>query len=106
MDADDALRIQSSCGPRVTVAFALGWQMAEVYRREKLFDAALDACEQALSLNPNSPEALLALVRTYHDQGDRRMTSEIGNRLMAFWAHADPDYQNRIELMKLLGVTS
>ena len=34
------------------------------------------------------------------------MTKEIGNRLMTFWSKADPDYQNRIELMKILGVTS
>jgi tetratricopeptide (TPR) repeat protein len=81
-------------------------QMAEIYRRQKSFEPALDACEQALSVNPNAPEALLTLMRIYHDRGDRRMTREIGNRLMTFWAKADPDYQNRIDLMKLLGVTS
>jgi tetratricopeptide (TPR) repeat protein len=81
-------------------------QIAEINRREKAFEPALDACEQALDVNPNSPEALLTLVRIYHDQGDRRMTKEIGGRLMTFWSLADPDYQNRIELMKLLGVAS
>ncbi len=80
-------------------------QMAEIYRREKAYEPALDACEQALEVNPNLPEALLTLARIYADQGDRRMTKEIGNRLMVLWAHADPDYQNRIELMKILGVT-
>jgi tetratricopeptide (TPR) repeat protein len=81
-------------------------QMAEVYRREKAYEPALEACEQALEVNPNAPEVLLTLVRIYHDRGDRRMTREIGNRLVTFWAQADPDYQNRIELMKILGVTS
>ena len=81
-------------------------QMAEIYLRQKAYDPALDACEQALEVNPNLPEALLTLVRIYNDQGDRGMTKEIGSRLMSFWAHADPDYQNRIELMKILGVTS
>ncbi len=57
-------------------------------------------------MNPNQPDVLLTLVRIYHDQGDRRMTKEIGQRLMNFWSKADPDYQNRIELMKILGVTS
>ena len=80
-------------------------QMAEIYRLRKAYDPALDACEQALEVNPNYPEALLTLVRIYNDQGDRRMTKEIGNRLMAFWAHADPDFERRIELMKILGVT-
>jgi tetratricopeptide (TPR) repeat protein len=81
-------------------------QMAEIYRLQKAYDPALDACEQALQVNPNYPDALLTLVRIYNDQGDRRMTREIGNRLMDFWAHADPDYRNRIELMKILGANN
>ena len=81
-------------------------QMADIYRRQKAFEPALDACEQALQVNPNQPEVLLTLVRIYHDQGDRRMTKEIGQRLMNFWAKADPDFKNRIELMRILGVTS
>lgn len=81
-------------------------QMAEIYRRQKAFESALDACEQALEVNPNAPEVLLTLVKIYSDRGDRRMTREIGSRLMQFWAHADPDYQHRNELMRILGVTS
>jgi tetratricopeptide (TPR) repeat protein len=81
-------------------------QMAEIYRREKAFEPALDACEQALEVNPNYPEALLTLVRIYHDQGDRRMTKEIGSRLVSFWSKADPDFKNRNELKKILGVAS
>jgi tetratricopeptide (TPR) repeat protein len=81
-------------------------QMAEIYRLQKAYDPALDACEQALQVNPNYPDALLTLVRIYNDQGDRRMTREIGNRLMDFWAQADPDYRNRIELMKILGANN
>jgi len=81
-------------------------QMAEIYLRQNAYEPALDACEQALQVNPNSPDVLLTLVRIYKERGDRRMTREIGGRLMDLWSKADPDYQNRIELQKILGVTS
>jgi tetratricopeptide (TPR) repeat protein len=111
MEQGDLSRSLSECDSALGFSAAISRpavsrQMAEVYRRQKAFEPALDACEQALSVNPNSPEALLTLVRIYHDRGDRRMMVEIGNRLVSFWAKADPDFQNRIELVKLLGVPS
>lgn len=111
VERGDLAQAKAECDSAVGFSMSLNRssvyrQMAEIYRQQKAYDAALDACEQALEGNPNAPEVLLTLARVYHDQGDRRMTKEIGSRLMAFWAQADPDYQNRIELMKILGVTS
>jgi tetratricopeptide (TPR) repeat protein len=78
-------------------------QMAEVYLREKAFEQALGACEDGLAVNPNSPDILLTLMRVYSARGDRKMTAEIGTRLLAFWKDADPDFDRRREVQRLLG---
>lgn len=77
-------------------------QLAEIHARRRMFEDALDACEEALSLNPNSPPALLTLTRVYANMGDVRMTQEIGNRLHILWSNADPDFQDALELNRLL----
>ena len=78
-------------------------QMAEIQLARGSFEDALDACEEALSVNPNSPEVLLTLTRVYHRKGDARMTVEIGSRLLALWSEADPDFEDRNELLRILG---
>lgn len=77
-------------------------ELAEIYYRQKSYDDALDASEEALRTNPNGPRALLTLVRIYHATGDADMTGEIGGRLLDFWKNADPDFQRLIELKRLL----
>jgi len=77
-------------------------ELAEVNYRQKLYDEALDASEEALRLNPNAPRALLTLVKIYRATGDKAMTQEIGGRLLEFWKDADPDFLRLIELKKLL----
>ena len=79
-------------------------QIAEIRLKGESYEAAIDACEEALRANPNSPEILLTLLRVYHAKGDRRMTNEIGSRLLDFWKNADPDFQNLIEVKKFLGI--
>ena len=82
---------------------AVDRQRAQTHLAGGDLEDALDDCGRALEINPNSPQVLLTLVRIYHARGDARMTAEIGNRLLALWAHADPDFQDRIELLRLLG---
>lgn len=77
-------------------------QLAEIYLRRKLYDSALDACEEALRVNPNQPEALLTLTKVYAATGDKTMAKEIGDRLLDLWKGADPDYQNGVELRRIL----
>jgi tetratricopeptide (TPR) repeat protein len=77
--------------------------IADIDVREKRYEDALDACEEALRVNPNSPDALLMLARTYHAKKDRAMTQEIGGRLLEFWNKADDDFVNLRELRDLLG---
>ena len=79
-------------------------QISEIRRREKSYESALDAAEEALQVNPNYPEALLTLLRIYKEKGDDRMTREIGGRLLDLWKTADPDFQHAIEVRKLLGL--
>jgi tetratricopeptide (TPR) repeat protein len=78
-------------------------QIAELQLARGSFENALDACEEALSVNPNSPELLLTLTRVYHRKGDARMTVEIGSRLLALWSEADPDFEDRNEVLRILG---
>lgn len=78
-------------------------QMAEIDLGSGSFENALDACEEALSVNPNSPEILLTLTRVYHRKGDVQMTVEIGSRLLALWSDADPDFEDRNEVLRILG---
>jgi tetratricopeptide (TPR) repeat protein len=81
-------------------------QMGEIELREKSFEQALWACEEGLAVNPNSPDILLTLTRVYSAKGDRKMTSEIGGRLLALWNNADPDFLHRREVLALVGRTA
>ena len=80
-------------------------ERAEVHLRAKEYERALDACEEALALNPNSPDVLLTLVKVYHAKKDVKMTVEIGGRLLALWAGADPDFSPLRELQQIIGRT-
>jgi len=77
--------------------------LAEISLKERNFDQALNEVEEALSVNPNSTSALLTLTRIYHADGERRMTQEIGGRLLEFWKSADDDFKDLAELKGLLG---
>jgi tetratricopeptide (TPR) repeat protein len=77
-------------------------QIAEIDSRAQRYEDALDACEEALRLNPNHPDALLTLVKVYHASGDTAMTTEIGGRLLEFWKDADPDFLSLRDLRQLL----
>ena len=81
-------------------------QIAEAQLGSGAFEDALDACEESLSVNPNSTEVLFTLTRVYHAKGDARMTVEIGSRLLALWGGADPDFRDRNELLRILGKKS
>lgn len=76
--------------------------LAEIHLREKAYDDALDACSEALSVNPNSPSALLTLTRIYRAKGDLAMTRAIGDRLLSLWKTADPDFHDLLELRRIL----
>jgi tetratricopeptide (TPR) repeat protein len=78
-------------------------EMAEVYLKQGEFESAIDACAEALSINPNAPQALLTLTRVYQARGDLGMTNEVGDRLLRFWAEADPDFKDAQDLRRLLG---
>ncbi len=78
--------------------------IAEIHVREQRYEDAFDACEVALSVNPNSPSALLVLTRVYAALGDAGMTLEIGNRLLALWKDADHDFLDLVELKKILSL--
>jgi tetratricopeptide (TPR) repeat protein len=81
-------------------------QRAQTHFAQGALEDALDDCGRALEINPNSPVVLLTLVRIYHRLGDTRMTGEIGIRLQTLWANADPDFEDRNELFRLLGKKS
>ncbi len=76
--------------------------LAEIAIQEGDVEEALDACEEALHVNPNSPEALLTLTKAYATQGDARMTAEIGGRLLTLWKDADADFVQVKQLRQLL----
>ena len=78
-------------------------QRAATHFAAGALEDALDDCGRALEVNPNSPPVLLTLVRIYHKSGDTRMTGEIGLRLQSLWANADPDFEDRNELLRLTG---
>jgi len=67
------------------------------------WEAALDAIDEALKVNPNTPEILLTLTRIYAAKEDRRMTGEIGRRLLELWKDADSDFYGLLEVKRLLG---
>jgi len=77
-------------------------QMAKIHLRQSEFEPALDDCEEALQINPNAPETLLALTQIYREKGDLRMTREIGGRLLDLWNKADPDFVELGTLRHLL----
>jgi tetratricopeptide (TPR) repeat protein len=78
-------------------------ERAEIYLRAGQYEPALDACEEALSFNQNSPEVLMTLVRIYHAQKNVDMTVEIGSRLLALWSEADPDFRPLQEVQEIIG---
>jgi len=78
-------------------------QMARTYLAAREFEAALDAVEGALGVNPNDPDALLVLAKVYDEMGDRHMVSEVGERLRELWINADSDFLPLIELQSLRG---
>ncbi len=79
-------------------------EIAEIDLRSSQYEGVFDACEEALRVNPNYPDALLTLVKAYHARGDTAMTREIGGRLLEFWKNADADYLNLHDLRQMLGV--
>jgi tetratricopeptide (TPR) repeat protein len=78
-------------------------ERAEIHLRAMEYEAALDDLEEALAINPNSPDVLMTLVKTYHAQKNVEMTIEIGSRLLALWAEADPDFSPLHELQQIMG---
>lgn len=78
-------------------------QKAETHFAEGALEEAIDDCDQALEVNPNRPIVLLTLAKVYHRKGDIRMTVEIGSKLLALWAGADRDFEDRNDLLRLLG---
>ena len=81
-------------------------ELAEIHLKQGDSDGALNALEESLRYNPNSPRALLTLTKVYKAAGDKQMTNEIGRRLLDLWKDADNDFQPLIELRKLLGRSS
>ena len=67
------------------------------------WEAALDAIDEALKVNPNTPETLLTLTKIYSAKQDRRMSAEIGRRLLDLWKDADSDFYGLLEVKRLLG---
>lgn len=80
-------------------------QIAEIDLYERRYEDALDACEEALRMNPNHPDPLFTLAKVYHAKGDSLMTKEISDRLLDFWKNADPDFQGLQELRQVLKTT-
>ena len=78
-------------------------QGARIARVLKEWEPALDAIENALRVNPDSPEALHTLALIYHDKGDDQMAREIGRRLLKLWNEADADFRPLAELREALG---
>ncbi len=81
-------------------------ESANIYLKQKEFDAALNSLEEALHFNSNSPAALLLLTKTYDAMGDKELTKEIGGRLLELWRNADKDFLDYIELKKILSRVS
>jgi tetratricopeptide (TPR) repeat protein len=107
-DEGDYVRALAACDSAAGYSLPLTRAAVEGQRAQTHFAAgaledALDDCGRALEINPNSPGVLLTLVRIYHRRGDARMTGEIGVRLQSLWANADPDFDDRNELVRLLG---
>jgi tetratricopeptide (TPR) repeat protein len=76
--------------------------LARVQLAAKNWDAALDAIESALAVNPEAPDVLLTLTMVYAGMGDRAMAKEIGDRLLIIWRDADADFRPLVELKRTL----
>ena len=76
-------------------------QIAQIYCRAGEYEAALDACEEALAIAPNTPEVLLTLAKVYKKKGDQRMAEELADRLRATWKDADPEFYLLAELRQI-----
>jgi tetratricopeptide (TPR) repeat protein len=77
-------------------------RVADIYLKSGDSEKALDALDDALRYNPNNPEVLLTLAKVYKAVGDKRMTREIGNRVLDLWKQADADFQPLQELKRVL----
>jgi tetratricopeptide (TPR) repeat protein len=75
--------------------------LAETALRRGDPERALEACDEALSVNPNAPLSLLTLARTYRALRDTVMTREITTRLRVLWKDADPDFRELRSLGEL-----
>jgi tetratricopeptide (TPR) repeat protein len=80
-------------------------QIAEIQFVRGEYDLALDACSDALDISPNAPKVLLLLTRIYQKTGDAGMTGEIGHHLLDIWRDADPDFADKNDLLRLLGMS-
>jgi tetratricopeptide (TPR) repeat protein len=78
-------------------------EIARIHLDGAEWEAGLDAVEQSLAVSPNHPSTLFTLAKIYHGMGDKRMTREIGERLLALWKNADQDFQDCNDLLRLLG---
>ena len=77
-------------------------QIAEIYLRAGEYETALDACEEALAIAPNTPEVLLTLAKVYKKKGDVAMAGDLAARLRTTWKDADPDFYLLAELHKAI----
>ncbi len=107
-DEGDCAAALGECDSAMGYSLPLTRAAVERQRAQTNFAAgaledALDDCGRALEVNPNSPAVLLTLVRIYQRKGDARMTGEIGARLESLWARADADFEDRNELLRLVG---
>jgi tetratricopeptide (TPR) repeat protein len=108
LDKEDIAGARTACDSALEFSTPLSRgpvfrQIAEINLRQQDYEDAFDACEEALRVNPNSPEPLFTLVKVYHAKGDAAMTKGIGGRLLEFWKDADPDFLNLRELQQMLG---
>lgn len=75
--------------------------LAEAALRRGDPERALEACDEALSVNPNAPLSLITLARTYRALRDTVMTREITSRLRILWKDADPEFRELRALEEL-----
>ncbi len=88
-------------GPAVSRSL-VNLELANIHLKQQEYDEALSSLEEALHFNSNSPSALLMLTRVYDAMGNKELTLEIGNRLLELWKNADKDFQDYIEVKKIL----
>ncbi|MBI5473454.1 MAG: tetratricopeptide repeat protein [Ignavibacteriae bacterium] len=78
-------------------------EYATLHLKQRDFENAFAALEEALRLNSNYPHALLTLTKVYAASGDKQMAIEIGSRLLELWKNADRDFRYLKELQQILG---